>query len=91
MAAYLCTNKISLTIEYIQGTDITLDYSSSINADLISIMTEQDKSLSNLLLESNTHQIINKACVSDLSMSTQHMRMVSEDFRTEGIYKLHFI
>jgi hypothetical protein len=46
--AYFETHKIPYSIEHLHGsnlTDLTLDYSKSVDADLISIMTEQEKSI----------------------------------------------
>jgi hypothetical protein len=47
------SHNIPYKIEHLHGsnlTDLTLDYARSVDADLISIMTEQEKSASNLLL-----------------------------------------
>ena len=86
---YINRHKIPYTLEHLQGdnlTDITQDYSRTVNADLISIMTEQEKSISNLLLGSYAHQMINKAYVPVLSFPTYQLTKIREDFRTEGIY-----
>jgi nucleotide-binding universal stress UspA family protein len=88
VAAYIDRHGIPYKVEHLIGdnlTDITLDYSLSVNADLISIMTEQEKSVTNLLLGSYAHQMINKANIPVLSFPTYQLTYVTEDFRTEGI------
>ena len=88
MTTYLNTHNIPYTVEHIQGdnlTDMTLDYSRIIDADLISIMTEQEKSLSNLLLGSYAHQMINQAYIPVLSFPIYQLTHVEENFRTQGI------
>ncbi len=67
-------------------TDITLEYARSVNADLISIMSDQEKSISNLLLGNYAHQMINKSEFPVLVISNRHIGIVTESFKTEGIY-----
>jgi len=89
VASYLDTHKIPYTVEHLHGsnlTDLTLDYSRTINADLISIMTEQEKSASNLLLGNFAHQMINKAYVPVLSFPNYHLRITAEDVWTLGAF-----
>jgi nucleotide-binding universal stress UspA family protein len=89
VATYLNTHKISYTIEHLHGsnlTDLTLDYARSIDADLISIMTEQEKSASNLLLGNFAHQMINKAFIPVLSFPNYHLRITAEDIWTLGAF-----
>jgi nucleotide-binding universal stress UspA family protein len=89
VASYLDLHKIPYTVEHLHGsnlTDLTLDYSRSINADLISIMTEQEKSASNLLLGNFAHQMINKAYVPVLSFPNYHLRVTAEDIWTLGAF-----
>ncbi len=89
VAAYLELNKIPCTLSYLHGsnlTDLTLDYSKTINADLISIMTEQEKSASNLLLGNFAHQMINKALIPVLSFPNYHLRVTAEDIWTLGAF-----
>ncbi len=64
-------------------TDITLNYANAVQADLISIMTEQETSLSNLLLGSYAHQMLNNSHIPVLSVTPSEMR-VSGSFRTFG-------
>jgi nucleotide-binding universal stress UspA family protein len=80
-------HKIPCSVEHLQGdnlTDITLDYANSVNADLISIMTEQEKSVSNLLLGNYAHQMINKSYIPVLSYPTYQLRVITDDIWTLG-------
>lgn len=89
VTAYIGQQNISFTIHHIQGenlTDITLDYARSINADLISIMTEQETSVSNLLLGSYAHQMINKAFIPVLLFPNYQLRVVTEDIWDLGAF-----
>jgi nucleotide-binding universal stress UspA family protein len=89
VASYLDAHKIPYTVEHLHGsnlTDLTLDYSRSIDADLISIMTEQEKSASNLLLGNFAHQMINKAFIPVLSFPNYHLRITAEDIWTLGAF-----
>jgi len=89
VASYLDTHKIPYTVEHLHGsnlTDLTLDYSRSIDADLISIMTEQEKSASNLLLGNYAHQFINKAFIPVLSFPNYHLRITAEDIWALGAF-----
>jgi len=89
VASYLDTHKVPYTVEHLHGgnlTDLTLDYSRSIDADLISIMTEQEKSASNLLLGNFAHQMINKAYIPVLSFPNYHLRVTAEDIWTLGAF-----
>jgi nucleotide-binding universal stress UspA family protein len=87
--AFLNAHKIPFKIENLKGgnlTDITIDYAKSIDADLISIMTEQEKSISNLLLGNYAHQMINDSLIPVLSFPTYQIGAILEDLRTQGIY-----
>jgi nucleotide-binding universal stress UspA family protein len=89
VASYLDTQKTSYTVQHLHGsnlTDVTLDYARSIDADLISIMTEQEKSASNLLLGNFAHQMINKAFIPVLSFPNYHLRITAEDIWTLGAF-----
>ncbi len=88
VSAYIESHKVPFVAKHLQGknlTDITIDYSQSIDADLISIMTEQEKSVSNLLLGTYAHQMINKSFIPVLSFPSHHLTQTAEDFRTQGI------
>lgn len=64
-------------------TDSTIDYAKTIDADLIAIMTEQSKSLANLVLGSYAHQMLNTSPIPVLSITPKGM-FYSEGFRTMG-------
>jgi nucleotide-binding universal stress UspA family protein len=87
--SYLESHAIPYTLEHLQGknlTDLTLDYARSIEADMISIMTEQEKSASNLLLGNFAHQMINKSDIPVLSFPNYHLRITAEDIWTLGAF-----
>ena len=89
VASYIESQNVPYKIEHLNGsnlTDLTLDYSRSVNADLISIMTEQEKSASNLLLGNFAHQMINKAFIPVLSFPNYHLRVVQDDIWTLGAF-----
>ncbi len=89
VAGYLEKNNVPCTINNLQGsnlTDLTLDYAKSVNADLISIMTEQEKSASNLLLGSFAHQMINKSHIPVLLFPNYRLRIIAEDIWTLGAF-----
>ena len=89
MASYLDTQKIPYSVEHLYGdnlTDLALDYARSVNADLISIMSEQEKSASNLLLGNFAHQMINKAFIPVLSFPNYHLRINAEDIWSLGAF-----
>jgi hypothetical protein len=48
-----------LPLEGVNITDLTIEYAQSINADLISIMKEQEISWSNLLIGPYAQQMVN--------------------------------
>lgn len=89
VAAYLDHHKIPYKIVHKHGknlTDITLDYAYSVNADLISIMAEQEMNPSNLLLGNYAHQMINKSYIPVLSFPNYHIRVTAEDIWTLGAF-----
>jgi nucleotide-binding universal stress UspA family protein len=89
VASYLERHKIPHTIEHLHGsnlTDLTLDYSRSVDADLISIMTEQEGSASNLLLGNSAHQMINKAIIPVLLFPNYQIRIVADDIWSLGAF-----
>jgi nucleotide-binding universal stress UspA family protein len=82
VCSYFWDHDIPYKVEHLQGgnlTDLILNYSESVDADLISIMTEQERSVSNLLLGTYAHQMINKASVPVLSFPTYHLGNYAED------------
>ncbi len=89
-ATYIDAHKIPYIIEHRHGdnlTDITLDYARSVNADLISIMTEQENSVSNLLLGSYAHQMINKAYIPVLSFPNYQLTIITDDIWDLGAFR----
>lgn len=83
VCSYFWDHDIPYKVEHLTGgnlTDLILEYSVSANADLISIMTEQERSFSNLLLGTYAHQMINKARIPVLSFPTYHLGNYAEDF-----------
>lgn len=89
VAAYLDQQNIPFTIQHLQGDnlcDLTLDYARSVDADLISIMTEQEKCVSNLLLGSYAHQMINKSFIPVLSFPIYPLRVITEDIWDIGAF-----
>ncbi len=85
---YLEKYNVSYHIDHLIGdniTDITIDYALKEKADLISVMSEQEKSISNILLGSYAHQMINKSPVPVLLFPTKQIGILTESFKTEGI------
>ena len=68
---YLTNFDIPYTVEKTACENITtatLEYADSINADLIVIMTEQEKKLSNIMLGSYAQQMIHRSMVPVLTI-----------------------
>lgn len=87
VAAYIKKQNIPLVEKHLHGpnfTDLTLEYAYSINANLVSIMTEQNESFSNLIMGSYAHQMINKAIIPVLIFPIFPISNDSEGFRTSG-------
>jgi len=64
-------------------TDVTIEYALDINADLITIMTEQSKALSNFILGSYAQQMLNKSPIPVLSVTPQEIFILGS-FATQG-------
>lgn len=64
-------------------TDITIEYALDINADLISIMTEQSKAISNFVLGSYAQQMLSKSPIPVLSITPQELFILGS-FITQG-------
>ncbi len=89
VCSYFWDHDIPYKVEHLTGgnlTDLILDYSVSVNADLISIMTEQERSVSNLLLGTYAHQMINKSRIPVLSFPTYQLSTIAEDIWTLGAF-----
>ncbi len=65
-------------------TDITIEYAKTVEADLIAIMTEQTKSLTNLLMGSYAHQMVNNSPIPVLSVTPYDLTIQGSSFRTTG-------
>ncbi len=71
LAGYFKGKKINYETQSLIGdniTEITIDYSTQVNADLIAIMTEQSTSLNNLWLGAYAQQMVNHSPIPVLSI-----------------------
>lgn len=64
-------------------TDVVIEYALDINADLISIMTEQSKAISNFVLGSYAQQMLSKSPIPVLSITPQDIFILGS-FITQG-------
>jgi nucleotide-binding universal stress UspA family protein len=64
-------------------TEATIKYALEVNADLISIMTEQDESLTSLVLGSYAQQMLNKSPIPVLSITPKEI-FIMGSFSTQG-------
>lgn len=83
---YLKSNDVPFKTSNLTGdniTDITIEYALDINADLISIMTEQSKAISNFVLGSYAQQMIVKSTIPVLSVTPQELFILGS-FSTQG-------
>ena len=64
-------------------TDVVIDYAKKVKADLISIMTEQSKDVSNFVMGSYAQQMLNKANIPVMSTNPKELHIGSA-FRTQG-------
>jgi nucleotide-binding universal stress UspA family protein len=53
--------------------DVTVDYAHAINADMISIITEQGTSITNLILGNHAQQVLNKSIIPVLNITPKEM------------------
>lgn len=65
-------------------TDQTLEFANKINADLITIMTEQEESMTNILLGTYAHQMLNKSEIPMLTITPKEFYKPNEFFKTQG-------
>jgi nucleotide-binding universal stress UspA family protein len=73
---YLKERGIKYVTETLVGanlTDITIEYAKTVNAGLISIMTEQSVDVSNLILGSYAQQMLNKSSIPVMSMNPKEL------------------
>lgn len=88
VVGYFKYGGINAKTDHLHGSniaDMVIEYAKNENADLISVMTEQEKSLSNILLGSYAHQMINKSPIPILLFPTKQIGIITEIFKTEGI------
>lgn len=84
---YLEKNEVEFITQFIEVeknknvTSVTLDYANSIQADMIAIMTEQEKSFSSLILGNFAQQMINQ---SSIPVLTVRPKAVVTDMRNEN-------
>lgn len=64
-------------------TDITIDYAKQVDADMISIMTEQPKDLGNLVLGNYAQQMLNKSPIPVLCITPKELHIAGA-FHTQG-------
>ena len=63
--------------------DITVEYANSIKADMISIITEQKSSITNLILGNYAQQVLNKATIPVLNITPREIQ-IKGSFSTYG-------
>lgn len=89
VGSFMKNHKIPFHTEHLEGsnfTNITLEYATSVNADLISIMTEQDESVTNLIIGNYAQQMVNKSLIPVLLFPNYSITIIKESLRTQGIY-----
>jgi len=64
-------------------TDIVIEYTQKVKADLVSIMTEQSQDLSNFVMGSYAQQMLNKSTIPVMSTNPKELH-IGEAFRTQG-------
>lgn len=64
-------------------SDLTVEYAQSVNADMISIITEQGTSITNLILGNHAQQILNKSIIPVLNITPKEMHFKGS-FSTQG-------
>jgi nucleotide-binding universal stress UspA family protein len=73
---YLVENEVKFVSEQLEAeniTDSTIDYATKINANLISIMDEQERKASNLWLGPYAQQMINQSPIPVLSIHARNV------------------
>jgi nucleotide-binding universal stress UspA family protein len=77
---YLTENKILYKVEFIEAdniTEATIEYAKKVDANLISIMTEQETKTSNLWLGPYASQMVNHSPIPVLSIHPEKIRFYS--------------
>ncbi len=83
---FLKGKNITIVNQTITGNnvaDMTVGYADAINADMISIITEQQNSLTNLILGNYAQQILNKATIPVLNITPREIQ-IKGTFSTFG-------
>jgi nucleotide-binding universal stress UspA family protein len=83
---FLKSKNITVINDTILGdnvADITVEYANSIKADMISIITEQKNSITNLILGNYAQQILNKAVIPVLNITPREIQ-IKGSFSTFG-------
>ena len=79
---HLAAREIRYTTKFVDAhkniTQSTLEYASEIKADMIVIMTEQEKSFSNLLMGSFAQQMLNQSTIPVLSVQPKQINSESK-------------
>jgi nucleotide-binding universal stress UspA family protein len=77
-SSYLRGRGLNVVNDSIVGdniADLTVDYAQSINADMISIITEQGTSITNLILGNQAQQILNRSLIPVLNITPKEMHL----------------
>ena len=83
---YLKANNIVVVNDVITGNnvaDVTLEYARAINANMISIITEQQNSITNLILGNYAQHVLNKAIIPVLNITPREIQ-IKGTFSTFG-------
>ncbi|MCQ2297144.1 MAG: universal stress protein [Bacteroidales bacterium] len=82
VSKHLSSHDIKCTTKFVDAhkniTQSTLDYANEIHADMIIIMTEQEKSFSNLLMGSFAQQMLNSSTIPVLSVQPKQINSESK-------------
>lgn len=83
---YLKAKNVTVVNEVITGNnvaDITIEYANTMNANLISIITEQQNSITNLILGNYAQHVLNKAVIPVLNITPREIQ-IKGTFSTFG-------
>ncbi len=86
VCSYLKDHEVRFQQASLKGesiTDITIEYALDVNADLISIMTEQNIALSNFVLGSQAQQMLSRSPIPVLSVTPKEVFILGS-FKTYG-------
>jgi len=87
VSTYLKDREIRFQTASIRGdnlTDLTIEYALDVNADLVSIMTEQNFALSDFVLGSQAQQMLSKSPIPVLSITPKEV-FIMGSFHTQGV------